>query len=320
MSNEVVGALKHLYLASEDVWGRNPFDASGSGSASQSYIFVPCTNFDVRARPQSRQSQAYIGIFQQKHSKNFRAAVQGNISCALHGFKPSGLSTSLAEYLMTWAFGNHESQLLPSKTAKFAQGPNIDNREVNGLRVNSATLQGSADSGTCELSMDVMGCNEQYNATSVAVPNDMNKLVDFDYKDCSFQLNGSTVLLESFQLQIQHGLVMRFNNSYFPSLLVKTQRLVTLQMILAKNSNTYSGYRRSTTPTEITGQMILKGLHNGTHGSGTYAQAQIDFARLSFMDADEQGGRDALTDEVLNFVCLKPDSSTNEMAVSWSWT
>lgn len=320
MSNPILGAKSYLVLASEDVWGRNPNDASGSGTAGQQWVHMAPTEYSVRFRPENRQGNPFIGIFQRKHSRNFRGMPAGRLVTPLYGFFQPGLGKSNAEFLMDWAFGNHESTELPSKTAQWAEGPGIADKEHRGLRVNSATLEGSEDSGVVTIALDLMGKEEDGNGTfgRQAIPNDREKLVDFEYQDCTFQLAGATVTLQSFSVQVQHGLTARYHNSFTPTLLLKTQRIVTVTMVPMKDSDTYDAMRRATTAQEFTGRITAQGLHNGTGASGDYAKVQIDFDRLSFIDSEDQGNIASIMDQGLNLIALKPDTSNNEMRTTWS--
>lgn len=314
MANEILGAKKYLVLANESTWGTTP--------GSPDYVHLPVTDYNVRFRPQNRQANPYAGIYQRKHSRNFRGMPSGQLNTPLYGWVLTPPATSIAEYLLTWAFANHETADLPSKLAEWAEGPNVANKRHNGLRVNSATLQGSDDSGVVELQLDLMGKSEVGQSTvssAQTLPADRNKLVDMEFADCTFQLAGSAVSVKSFSLQVQHGLKAEYLNSYTPSLLVKSQRVVTLSMVLIKNSDTYDAFRRATSQTEFTGQIVVKGLHNGTGGEETnWTVGTIDFPRLSLTDVDEQGGKEDLSTQTLNMAVLKPDTSSNDLAIAWS--
>ena len=314
----ILGAKNYLTLASEDQWGRNPAAASGTFSGTQELIHLPVDEYSVRFRPENRQSDPFTGIYQRKHNKNFRGFPQGTLRCPLYGFHDPNVGVSLAQYLMDWAFENHEATDLPSKTAQWAEGPGTADKEHNGLRVNSATISGSESSGFLEFSADLMGKTEVSPSETQSLPDDRNKLVDFEFFDVVCSLGGTAVNIDSFSLQVQHSLSTRYLNSYTPTLLFKTQRVVTLEITLVKDADTYDGYRRATSSTEFAGQLILKGLHNGTGPAGTYSQVTIDFDRLGFVDADDNQAREELTMQPVRMIALKPDTSNNEMRTAWT--
>ena len=323
MGNEILGSKSYLALISETTWGTNPDSASGAGSGTGggavSAVHVPVDEYSVRFRPENRQANPFLGIYQRKHSKNFRGMLQGSLRCPLYGASQGGVmgGKSLAEWLMDWAFESHESNDLPSKTAYWHEGPGTANQEHNGLRVNQATLQGSDDSGIIEISLDLMGQREDALASNVALPNDRDKIVEFEFQDAAFQLAGSAVTLKSFNLQLTRGLQAHYLNSYHPSFLFPGDYAMTLQMVLAKNANTYDAIRRAETTDERTGRITLRGLHNGTM-AGTYAQVTIDFDRLHTMDVDDDRARQNLNFQTLNFVVLKPDTANNGFRTTWT--
>lgn len=311
MANEILGAKKFLVLYNEATWSTKP--------GSPTYVHVPVTEYNVRFKPQNRQANPYIGLFERKHSKNFRGMPSGNLNCALYGWQHSGISQSLMQYLLDWAFGDHESQAPASKGAQWAEGPNVANKEHNGLRINGATLQGTDESGVVELSLDLQGATESALGSAQSLPNNRNKILDCEFKDVTASIGGSPVAIKQFQVQVQNGLKVEYLNSFTPSLLLKSQRVVTVQMTLVKNADTYDAYRRASTATEVALQLVIKGLHNGTGTVATdYTVATLDFARASIVDVDEQGGKEDIATQPINFVALKPDSSSHDLEIAYS--
>lgn len=313
MSNEILGAKRYLVLYNETTWNTKP--------GSPTYVHVPVTDYNVRFKPQNRQANPYIGLFERKHSKNHRGMPAGNLNCPLYGWHDAGAGQSLMQYLLDWAFGDHESQAPASKGAQWAEGPNVANREHNGLRVNGATLQGTDDSGVVEISLDLQGATENAGGTitAQALPTSRNKILDCEFQDLTASIAGSPVALKQFQVQIQNGLKVEYLNSFTPTLLLKSQRVITVQMTLVKNSDTYDAYRRASSATEVALQLVLKGLHNGTGTDGTdYTVATLDLPRASLTDVDEQGGKEDIATQPLHFVALKPDDSGTDIAISYS--
>lgn len=313
MANEILGTLSHLHLVTESTWGTLP--------GSPTYIFCPVDEYSVRMRTQNRQANPYVGLFQRKHNQPYRGMPSGNLNTSLYGWRPAG-SVSLAQFLVDWAFGNHETGALPSKSAEWAEGPNTANKRHLGLRVNSATIQGSDESGVVGIQMELMGKDEAGDdvvTSAQTIPTDMEKLVEYQFADATFAIAGSAISLKSFSLQVQHGLRAEYLNATRPGLLLKTQRVTTLKMVPVKNNDTYDAMRRAVTIQEFTSQLVLKGLHNGTGGVGTnYDVLTIDVNRASFTDSENQGGKDDILFHQLNMVCLKPDSSSNDLTLTWS--
>lgn len=315
MSNEILGATRYACLVDESTWGTFP--------GSPTYTHLPVNEYNVRLKTQNRQASPHVGTFQRKHSKNFRGQPAGTLEASLYGWRYGASNgPSLAQILMDWAFIQHESAALPSKSIEWAEGPNVANKRHTGLRVNAATLSGSDDAGVLTLSLDLLGMDESGQDVVTAaqtLPNDRNHLLEFEFPDAAFQLAGSDIALKSFQLQVQHGLKAEFLNSRRPTLLLKTRRIVTLQMTPVKNSDTYDAYNRATAAVEFTGQIVIKGLHNGTGASATnYAQCTIAFPRLAFLNADSRGAMDDLITQPLSMLALKPDTSSTDVGFTWA--
>jgi hypothetical protein len=306
----IAGATRYLMLANEMAWGEVP--------QTPDYQFVPVTDYSVRFRPQNRQSTPFVGLFQRRHSRNYRGLASGRLTCPLYGWRPGGLGQSLAQYLIDWAFSNPEHAEPPSKLAEWAEGPNVANKRHTGLRVNTAVLRGSAESGTVECSLDLMGRAESPVGTAQPLPTNLQRLVEMEFPDVQFQLGGAPVGIRSFELQLQHGLRAEYLNSFTPAFLVKTQRSVTLQVTLSKESDAWDAARRSVVASETTGQLVLRGLHGGTGTTGNWTVGTFAFPRLAFVDADEESGMNDVSMQPLSFVALKPDTSSADVAVTWS--
>lgn len=322
MANEILGSKSYLMLKTESTWGTNPDTQSGSavsGTGSDgNWVHLPVDEFGVRFRPENRQAQPFLGIRQRKHSKNFRGMPSGTIRGALYGWSPDGINVSLAEYLFDWLLESPESDGLPSKTAIWAEGPDVANSEYNGLRCGSVTLQGSDDTGFIEYSAELMGRYADPQGHAPTVPNNRHKAVDFEFQDASFQLGGSSVSVKSFNLSLDRGLQPHYFDSYTPQLLLPGDYAMSLQLVIAKNANTYDAIRRATTDTETTAQVNLQGLHNGSLGSGTSAKVQIDFDRVHYIDVDDDRARQNLNFQTLNFAVLKPDTANAAFRTTWT--
>jgi hypothetical protein len=310
-----VGWSKFLHFAAENDWGT-------LNGTTLAYAFMPVNEYGVRMRPQSRQSDAYTGLRQGKQSKIYRGLPSGNLVAPLFGYRASGFGDSLMELMLEWGFGNHESVDLASKTVEWSEGPDIANKRHLGMRVNSATLAGSADADEVTITLDLMGKSEVGNSgfTNQAIPDDMEKLVYVQFNDCSFTIGGVAIELESFSLEVQNNLQAKYLNAFAPSYLLPGNRVLNLSITPVKLDDVYDAYNRTEGSTELAHTIVLKGLHNGTGGSaGTnYTVATISLPRGSFIEADTQGGKGDIAMQPLQFRCLKPDTSANDMLVTYS--
>lgn len=317
----IIGTESYLYMVDENEWGQFP-GASGSGGAGTVYM-VPVTSYGVQIQPLTRMPQPYVGLHQRKRGpQRYGYNLAGQIVMPLFGYKPAGVSVSLAEKMIAWGFGagELEAEEPASKAAEWAEGPNVANRRHVGLRVNTATLTGSADSGDVQLTLDVIGKEEFSLATANALPSDMEKLVDMQFTDCSFSIGGSTVSAAGFTHTVNRNLQPLRLNAPTITALCAGVRDETVQFIIQKTDQTWDDYLRRTGATadvEVAGVFTIQGLHNGTGGSGNYTKLTRAFNRLRFIGKD-QSGDFGIQMQALNFQVLKPDSSSASYTDVWS--
>lgn len=315
-----VGAKRYLVMGTESSWGTLP--------GTPYYVHVPVDDYTVKLAPVNRQNNPFSGLLQRMHSRNIKGMPAGNIPVMLYGFHPTNLTgangnpnQSLAEWLMTWAFANHETLDLPSKFAEWYRGPNVANCRHLGLRVDQVTLAGSEDS-PITMQIGVQGKTEVGDSvvtSAQALVDDRDRLVEFLFENSVLELNGSEIPIGGFSRQLQRGLKAKYYNSTAPQVLRATQYVETLSITKPKDDDAWADVIRSLDPEDAhTATLTLKGLHMGTGGSGDYAQAEIVWPLMSLVTHEMQGGRDDLEDDVLNFVCLKPDTSSNTHTTTWS--
>ena len=317
----IIGAESYLFMVDEHEWGQFP-GQSGSGGAGTAY-FVPVLNYGVQLQPLTRMPQPYAGLHQRKRGpQRYGYNISGQITMPLFGYKPAGISVSLAEKMMDWGFGADEIEAEEpiSKSAEWAEGPDVANRRHTGLRVNTATVTGSADSGDVQLTLDVIGKEEYSLATANSLPADMEKLVDMQFTDCTFQIGGSTVQASGFTHTVNRNLQPQRLNDPTITALCAGIRDETIQFIIPKTDKTYDDYLRrvgATADVEVTGQFTIQGLHNGTGGGGNYTKLTRAFNRLRFI-SKEQSGDFGIQMQSLTFQVLKPDSSSASYTDTWS--
>lgn len=312
MTNEIHHSLSRLALSSETVWGET--------DAVPVWVHMPVMDYGVRFRPERRNAQPVIGLRQRKHGKNVKGMISGPLQASLYGQVDSGATISKAQYLLDWAFLNPENILtLPSKSAQWLEGPGVADKDHKGLRVNSATLSGSDQSGIIEVSLDLMGQSEAALASSESIPTDHEKLQEFEFCESTFTLAGAGVNLAAFQWQASNNLEVNYLGSFNPSLITAGPRVDTLQLTLVKNSATYDGYRRAAAMNEFTAVLKLRGLHNGTGTVATdYTVVTITFNRLQLADFEDQRSFETLTKSPLQLDVLKPDDANPAVSIVWS--
>lgn len=315
----IVGAKNYLALVSETTWGVTP--------NTPTWIHVPVESYGVKFEAENRQGKPQTGLLSHKHSRNIKGMPKGSVPFALYGWHPTGLSTSLAEYLMTWLFGNPGAITLPSKSAFWAEGPNVANKIHKGLRVNQATLQGSMDNGI-SLSADLMGYDEESNATAgsaPALPNSRNRLIEFlmEHTVCTF--DDVDIPIGSFNWQVQRALKEAYytavggSNAFRPGVLRSTDCPSTISLTRPKEDDVWDEALRDMDPDDGHHLVLtLKGLHKGTGTVDTeWTQVVLDFPEISLINPETVGGRD-LNDQTLNFAVLKPDTADEMYSLTWS--
>lgn len=329
MANEILGAKSYANVIAESTWGTKP--------GSPVRVALPVESFGVEIQHQTRQAKPYLGLYQRKHGQRRQSAPQGSIQTSLFGHVDAGASQSLAEYVLEWCFADeaaayHEASALPSKTIEWAEGPDVSNIEYNGLRVNQATLAADESSGVFSLGIDVIGSGEAALGSAAAIPTDHQELYEFEFEDCVFKLNDgaggavAAISIASVQLQIQNSLIVKYNNSHTPTLLLKGDRLLLLTVTLDKNVATYDVFRRQfTAETDFVAQLIVQGLNNDTSTNDTglagdiWTIGTIDFPKARYVTHQDQRSRDSIFQQPLQFICLKPDTASNDIAIAWTY-
>ncbi len=305
------GEKSYLVLASEATWATVP--------PTPVYYHVPVNSYGVTMKRNRRNSRPFTGLRQRKHGRSFNGMISGPLSCNLCGFKPDANTLSLAEYLVTWGFSEPETIDLASKLADWAEGPDVSNVRHKGLRVNTATLEGSADSGIISLNLDLMGHSEIALTTAQTLSNDREKLVEMNFADCTFTLGGSSIELRSFSYQVQNNLTPTYLNSTAPSYLAAGERVESLKLQFMKTGDTYAALNRAFAEDETTAVIVIKGLHNATGTGGTnYTVGTFTFNRLAFVNNDDSRDIAKLIENGITYDVLKPDSSSNAVTIAWS--
>lgn len=318
MTCPILNSERYLTMADEGTWATVP--------GSPTYWHLPVFRYDVRYIPRVRQANPFIGSFYPKHLRLMQGHPVGTLHTALYGWQPDGLGASLAEKMLDWGFADFSGGCGPSKLAEWTVAGDADNKRHTGLRVETAVLKGSDSQQFIDLTLTLQGYTEAGGISKQDVPDDLNKLVEFEYQNASFYIgadSGSLVNtpLQAFGLQRQTNLKAFFMNSNNPTYLARRgMNNLNLSVVPLKTNNTYDGYIRSLGETDLYGRLVLKGLHNGTGGGGTsYTVVTIDLPRMALAGkTDSDDDVNDITFETLNFACLKPDSSTAQISIAYS--
>lgn len=306
---DIIGRKSYLALATEATWGTFP---------TPTYIHTPVNSWGVREVTDNRMADPKIGILQAKHSRNYRSRVEGQMVCELYGWIPAG-TDSIMKYLLDWCFANPETAARESKSAEWAQGPDTANIRYLGLRVASATLEGSEQNVAWTLSANLMGKSGAPLATAQSIPADREKLAEALFTDSTFTFGGSAIALSSFRLERTYNMQVRYNNSTTPSLILATGPVTTtVNLQFQKTANTYDAVNRLLGMNEYACEAVIKGSHNGTGAVLTnYTVATLTLPRLSFV-SKEDVDVDQIMYEGLTLQALKPDTSDASLSIAYT--
>ena len=225
---------------------------------------------------------------------------------------------------MTWVFSNPNTVCgLPSKVVEWAEGPDVCNKRTLGATVGGATLAGSDDNGAAiTLSLDLMGANEDTVTTAQAIPAGLSSLSEFLFSRATFKIIASggtlaTQAIKSFSWGLNRNLSPIFNGSFNPSYFRPAKPTHTFQISVEKADGTWDAIRRLQTPANYHAELTLKGLHQGTGATGTYATCVIDIPKMSFRGAGENYVRNGVLVQNLSFAPMKPNTSDASFTMTW---
>lgn len=333
-------AKSYLHLCDESEWGTLP--------NSPTYYHVPVIEYNVEQNVEARTSQVYAGTDHEIDSEILRGNPQGQLSSYLYGWWATGAGQSLAQKLLEWGFADVTSVTPRSKVAEWADGLNLWNRRDLGLRCNQAELSGSQDNADIRIALDLIGReqigqgDEDHVAnfsstdplpTAQTAPNDLKKLASFLFHHATFaisprnDLSGSktAMLMRDFKLQYNRGLKPHWLNARSattdkPVLGSLNSRPKTgmFSVTPLKASSDWDALRRTPGRHEFAATLTLKGLHQGTGSSGTWTQVAIALNRLSLVKPDSDEKRDDEAFQPLEFKCLKPESTSQWITMTWS--
>lgn len=299
------GWQKYGFFKKETTWG----------TAVTTDIWLPFDDYSVVVTPEFYQASTFTGV-RQRRAPNLhkRKSLGGGLTCDFYGYHvASGSTVSVAQHLIDMALSAPGGLDLDSFT--FAQNDPNGDKIHEGLRVNSLTISGDADSGVVKLAFDLIG-EEEASGTAPSLSATVPHYKSAMFRDCTFALGGSAASLKSFSLTIANNLIVGYNNSVWPSLLVAGPRTVDLQFALYKTANTYDALARATTVTDTTGEIVIKAAHDGS-AANDFTTCTIAIDRMNFNSVADAAALNAIWEQTVGYMILKPNTSDNDIDLTW---
>lgn len=307
-----VGEKSYLVMSAEGTWGTK--------SGSPVYVYHPVNSYTPKMRWEKKMARPFAGVMQPKNGQKTRGKVSGQIATSLYGWKPgSGITTSLAEYIMAWCLGLNDQDRV-SKTCEWARGPNVSNKRHLGMRVTGWTLSGSGDA--VNLSIDVTGKDEVGQdtfTTAQSVPNDQEGVLEMIFPGSTLTLGGTSYGFRSFELAVKYAMAEEYNASTRLSILRSSGvESATFKCQTENVDDGWQDYNRDSAELETEVVLAIQGLHNGTGTGGTdYTVGTFTLPRAQLIDPGEDDSRQIPYNE-LSFNLLKPDTSSDLLSLAWS--
>jgi len=284
-------------------------------------IWVPYEAFEPRAHFEAYSPASFTGVRQDRAPTQVaKQTIAGTFSHDLYGTFIS--SKSIMEWLLEHVTSGDSSITQDSFTYEFYE--TVNSKTYAGVRIASTTLSGS-EGGPIKCSHSIIAKTEATQGSPVAYPSTTPHPPVAMFYDTTFAVGGSAVTPVAFSLTIENGLVAKYLNSATPTLIDQMLRNITFELTMLKSSSTYDLLRRTITAapiTSVTGQVVLK-CHNldtsGTPGN-IYTTATIDFDKMDFLDATPGDPRDGHKTEVLKFKVKKPNTTDNDIDITYSTT
>lgn len=291
------------------------------GTAVTPAIWIPYESFEPRAHFEAYSPQSFCGVRQDRGPTQVaKQVIAGTFTFDLFGTFVS--SKSIMEWLLELATSGDASITQDSFT--FGLFETVNSKDFAGVRIASVTISGS-EGQPIKVSMSIIAKSEATQGSPVAIPATTAHPPAGMFYDTTFAVGGSAVTPQSFTLTIDNGLKSVYLNSATPTLIDQFQRKVTLDLVMLKSASTYDLLRRTQTSapiSSVTGQVVLKAHNLDTSGTpgNIYTTATIDFDKMDFQDAANSDPRDSHKTETLKFVVKKPNTTDNDIDITYATT
>ncbi len=304
------GWNRYLFFAKESAWS----------TPVTSDVYIPVDSYDVKAEQEFYNANRFTGVWQRKSDNEIsRIGVRGTLTCDLMAYQiNSGSLKSIAQHLVELATDSPADEDLSSGSFTWFdpnEGTGNSAKLHDGMRCNTMTISGD-ESGPVKLSMGFEGAEEAAVA-EVALPDNTRRRAMMG-RDTILQFGGVNADVKSWGMTLTNGLIVRHIKSLFPSGIYAGPRNVDLVFAIDKLSAVYDVLRRGSAVTDRTAQIVCKGDNDGT--SSTNTVMTIDFDLTQFGGATDGLSRDDLESQDVSYAVIKPDTSSNDIDITWSVT
>lgn len=296
-----------LHMKAESTLGTAPLQTGA--------LWIPCETYDLQPADIFYEPQTFT-CSRQRFAENEIAGKQlaGPLNCDFFGWQDSG-NKSIAQHLMELILPSSMTTLAPnSKTFWWADAN--DPKQHVGVCGVSVTISGSAD-GPVKMAFQLEGMGE----TTTSPPTKTATTPHYKpamFRDCTFALAGSAVKLRQFSLTIVAGIIPVRENSLYPTdMVLGGMRMINYDFQFYKTANTYDAMRRATSVSNFTGQLVIKADHMGTGATDTYTTLTVDFDKLNQNAIRDIVAREALDEQSVNTLAIKPATTDNDADFTW---
>lgn len=287
--------------------------------------FIPATALGVNFVPQTRATDAFTGSVSPSHTVVTKGNPKGTLTFPLYGWQLSGQTKSLAQVILEWAIpadGYNVDTVcdLPSVRIEQAEGPGNSDRYFSGMRVGQLQIAASETDPQVKATLTLEGLDtDEISGGVTAPPDDMERLLDFDFSDVVLTIGGTETSIKGFNLNIDHKLQVTFNNARRPEAINVGSFEGKLTLDRDKTDDAWDILLHDDATHEYSIVLEMRGSHNGTGGVGTEETVcTITLARCVLMTGSTAIQRGQNNSQNLEFNILKPQSTDKEIEITFT--
>lgn len=313
MPEPIIGSQRYFAFSRETVWGvlddPNPV-----------IVHAPISDYGIELTRKIMEHDTFVGAPEQQHAQAIGCDLAGSIKMPLYGYHDLGAGKSLAEYFIELA--TKDPHKLATRQSLYAWDMQRDGdqnliagHEHSGLRLNKMTLEGS-DAGIV-LTLDMIGQDEIATENSPgAVPDDRHELIEFLFQDSTLEIGGDPILVQNWKWEVDYGMKALFQNSPRAAKIHGQYCKQTFTLTPLKETATYDALLRLLPQTELSLELVIIGLHDGT-AADDYTRGTFTFDRTSLIEAKTALPWGDFGTQPITLRCLKPQDTGHIVEAVW---